>query len=168
MANTVNRKATLATAVGAAVAAAAIAFTAPKEGVSLVPYRDALARNVQTVCFGETNVEMRRYTLPECTDMLDTSLAGYAQAVKDATPGFEQLSVGQQVSAIDLAYNIGLANYRASTLRKLYVARDFPAACDQFLRWRFVAGKDCAIAANRCSGIVKRREAERAACRGEG
>lgn len=172
MADTQNRpaprpgKKTLAATIGAAAAAALIALTSSQEGVRLKPYNDTLANNVQTVCFGETNVQMRTYTMPECKSMLGDSLADYASGVRAATPGFDSLTDGQKVAVIDLTYNIGLANYKASTLRKRYIAKDFPAACGEFIKWRFVAGKDCAIGSSNCPGIVTRRQRERAACLG--
>jgi GH24 family phage-related lysozyme (muramidase) len=165
--NNQNPRARLIVVIGTSAAAALVALTAANEGVSLKPYDDRLAGNLQTVCFGETNVAMRPYTLPECRDMLAGSLAGYAEEVQDMTPGFDSLTDGQKVAAIDLAYNTGLANYRGSTLRKRYGIKDFPAACSEFLKWRFVRGRDCAIAANKCGGIYKRRLLERAACLGE-
>jgi lysozyme len=169
MANS-NRKPvrrSLAAIVGAACAAACISLTGSHEGVSLAPYSDHLAGNIDTVCFGETHVAMHRYTLPECKQILDTSLAGYASAVRAMTPGFDSLTDGQKASAIDLSYNAGLSNYRGSTLRHRYIARDFPRACDEYLKWRFAGGRDCAVASNSCSGIYRRRVAERAACLGE-
>lgn len=155
--------------VGAGAAAATIALTASREGVSLVPYDDALGGHVQTVCFGETNVPMQRYTLPECKQILSVSLAGYAEGVRNSTPGFDTLTDGQKAGAIDFAYNAGLANYQTSTLRNMYARKDFPAACDQFMRWTHTDhGRiDCADPENHCSGIVTRRQAERAACLGE-
>jgi GH24 family phage-related lysozyme (muramidase) len=159
-------KKTLAATIGAASAAALVALTASQEGVSLKPYNDRLANNIQTVCFGETNVAMRAYTLPECKSMLSDSLAGYAKEVRALTPGFDALTDGQKVAVVDLAYNIGVPNYKGSTLRRRYIARDFPGACSEFIKWRFVAGKDCAIAANRCGGIETRRQLEAQACRG--
>lgn len=157
----------LAFIVGSTAAAALISLTSSREGVSLKPYDDRLAGNLQTVCFGETNVEMRNYTLPECKTMLGDSLAGYAAEVKASTPGFDTLTDGQKVAAIDMAYNAGVANYKGSTLRKRYAAKEFPGACDEFLKWRFVRGKDCSVASNQCGGIWKRRQLERKACRGE-
>lgn len=161
----VNKR--LVAAIGATAAAALVSLTSSQEGVSLAPYNDRLANDVQTVCFGETHVQMRRYTMEQCRDMLGDSLAGYAEGVRSATPGFDSLTDGQRTAAIDLAYNAGLANYKGSTLRKRYVARDFPGACSEYIKWRFVNGRDCSIAANRCSGIYKRRLLERAACLGE-
>jgi lysozyme len=160
-------KRSLAAIVGAAVAAACLTFTGSHEGVSLKPYNDRLAGNVDTVCFGETHVAMHTYTLPECQQILSESLAGYADAVRTATPGFDELTQGQKVAAVDLAYNTGINNYRGSTLRRLYISHDFPHACDEFLKWRFADGRDCAVESNGCIGIYRRRIAERSACRGE-
>src|ERR1700744_2903073 len=162
-------KRTLTAVVGASAAALLISLTSSQEGVSLTPYNDKLAKDLQTVCFGETNVAMHAYTLPQCKDMLGNSLAGYAEAVREATPGFDSLTEGQKVAAVDMAYNAGVANYKASTRRVMYADKQFPAACEQFLRWRFINnGKtDCAIPANRCGGIYKRRLLERSACLGE-
>lgn len=164
-----NPRAKLIAVIGTTAAAALVALTATSEGVSLKPYDDRLAGNLQTVCFGETNVAMHAYTLPECRDMLAGRLAGYAEEVQDMTPGFDSLTDGQKVAAIDGAYNFGLGNYRNSTLRSMYGRKQFPEACDQFLRWRFLdhGKKDCAISANKCAGIYKRRLLERAACLGE-
>lgn len=164
-----NPRARLIAVIGTSAAAALVALTAANEGVSLNPYDDRLAGHVQTVCFGETNVAMRSYSLPECKDILAGSLAGYAESVKAMTPGFDSLTDGQKVAAVDGAYNFGLYNYKGSTLRTMYSRKEFPQACDQFLRWRFVNhGKtDCSVAANHCSGIYKRRLLERSACRGD-
>lgn len=157
----------LGAVIGISAAAALIAFTAPREGVSLTPYSDTLAHNIATVCFGETKVDMRAYTMAECKSMLDESLADYAVAVRDATPGFDMLTMGQKIAAIDFAYNVGVGAYQGSTLRKRYAAKDFPGACDEYLKWRYVAGKDCFDPGNRCSGIASRRQAQRFVCRGE-
>lgn len=160
-------KKSLAVVIGTVAASMAISLTSSQEGVSLKPYDDRLAGHVQTVCFGETNVEMRRYSMDECKDMLSDSLAGYAIEVRRLTPGFDDLTDGQKIAVLDLAYNVGIGNYTGSTLRKRYSAKDFPAACAEFAKWRFVRGRDCAIASNQCGGIWKRRQLERNACRGE-
>ncbi|PXW28266.1 lysozyme [Paraburkholderia caballeronis] len=157
----------LVAVIGATAAAAAISFTGGNEGVRLAPYTDQLGGGVQTVCFGETDVPMQRYTLPECKQILDSSLAGYASSVRAMTPGFDALTDGQKVAVIDFAYNAGLGSYRSSTLRRRYAAADFPAACDEFLKWRFTGGRDCSVASSGCTGIYTRRRAERAACLGE-
>jgi GH24 family phage-related lysozyme (muramidase) len=154
-----------------------IALTSSSEGVRLAPYNDAIGAHVQTVCFGETNVPMRRYSLAECKQILSTSLAGYAQAVHDSTPGFDTLSDGQKIAAVDYAYNRGVGAWRSTStadgpdIRSAYAGRNFPAACDMFAQWAKVKRKgkwfECSVRANGCYGIYTRRLAERAACLGE-
>lgn len=161
------QKRSLVAILGATAAAASIALTGGREGVRLSPYDDAIGGHVQTVCYGETNVPMRRYTLDECKQILATSLASYAASVQAMTPGFDALTDGRKIAVVDFAYNTGLENYRRSALRRRYSVGDFPAACEEFMKWRFAGGRDCSIAANHCPGIYTRRRAERAACLGE-
>ena len=172
----------LAAVVGASAAAALVAFTATFEGAATEPYQDKLARDVWTVCYGDTHVEMRRYTLPECKQLLATRLADFAEPVRKLTPGFDTLTDGQKIAIVDLVYNIGVASYekvpirnkagdvidwRPSTIRTLYSTKQFPLACDAFKEYKFVGDKDCSVAANKCGGIMNRRKAERRACLGE-
>jgi lysozyme len=170
-------KRSLAAIIGSAAAAGVIALTSSSEGVSLEPYNDTVGAHLMTVCYGETNVPMRRYTLAECKQMLATSLAVYAQAVHDSTPGFDILTDGQKFAAVDYTYNRGVGAWRSTDttegpdIRSAYIARDFPEACDQFKEWAKVKrrGKwfDCSDRSNNCYGIYTRRLAERAACLGE-
>lgn len=67
---------------------------------------------------------------------------------------------------VSFAYNVGSANFCGSTMVKKLNQQDYHGACSELLRWTFVQGKDCKIAANRCSGIVKRREQEFRQCVG--
>lgn len=164
----------IAAILGPTAAVAALSFTAPREGESLTPYRDKLAGNIWTVCYGDTRVQMRRYTSQECKALLANRLADYAGPVRDMTPGFGALTDGQKVAAVDFAYNAGVDAYRSSTLRRMYSAGQFPQACDQYLAWKYVRPNgrdriDCSKAenANICGGIWRRRQAERAICRGE-
>jgi lysozyme len=152
---------------GTAGAIALVNLTADSEGVRTTPYQDSLGHNVWTVCYGDTGVPMRKYTGDECKTLLADRLAAYATAVRNMTPGFDDLETGVKVGLIDFDYNTGDETYRKSTLRKMVIAKQFPEACDQFLRYKYTNGKDCTIAANRCGGIIIRRQAERAACRGE-
>lgn len=161
-------KTRLIAAVGATAAAALVSFSSTHEGLTLVPFHDGLANQLMTVCYGETQVAMHRYTQAECLDMLQNGLAQRGVSIRAITPGFDKLTDGQKVAVVDFTYNVGIGDYARSTLRRQYSAGNFPAACEQFMRWRYVNNGrvDCAIASNRCSGIYKRRAAERAACLG--
>lgn len=56
---------------------------------------------------------------------------------------------------VSLAYNIGLGNFRTSTLLKKHNAKCWQCAAGQFLVWNKAAGKVM-------PGLIRRRNAERA------
>lgn len=66
-----------------------------------------------------------------------------------------------------LAYNIGGSAFCGSTLVRKLNAGDYAGACDQILRWRYAAGRDCSDPASKCIGLWRRRKSEHAMCRGE-
>lgn len=64
------------------------------------------------------------------------------------------LLTGNQFSAlVCFAYNVGLANFEASTLLRCVNAKMFDEAAEQFLRWNKVHGAPI-------SGLSRRRAAE--------
>lgn len=137
-------------------AAGLIAVTAQWEGLRTDPYRDQLAHGILTVCYGETNVPMRRYSDDECKDMLAGSLATYAQAVLDRNPELRGHDP-QLIAASSLAYNIGPAAYRRSTVARKFSAGDWRGACNAFLAWSYAGGRQV-------QGLLNRRKAEREIC----
>lgn len=141
----------------AAVAAVPLAsmIVKPWEGFSNDPYRDIV--NVPTVCYGETRVEMRRYTDAECLAMLNKAVAEFANQVLQCTPRL-QYHPYQLAAATSLAYNIGVGAYCRSTVDRLFDAGDLKGACDQFSRWRMAGGVVV-------QGLVNRRKAEAELCR---
>lgn len=76
------------------------------------------------------------------------------------------LTQGEFDSLVSLAYNVGAESVCKSTMVRLHNAGRHAEACAQFDRWTFFQGKDCRDPANRCSGLAKRRSAERAMCEG--
>lgn len=59
---------------------------------------------------------------------------------------------------INLAYNIGSTAFCGSTLVRRLNALDYAGACQEILKWRYVAGQDCSDPANRqCGGVWARR-----------
>ena len=143
----------LAAIVGTA-AAGLIAVVAQWEGKRNEPYQDIVG--VWTVCYGETNTTMRRYSDGECKDMLAGSLAGYAEAVMKRNPELRGHDP-QVIAATSLAYNIGPVAYSRSTVAKRFSAGDWRGACDAFLAWSFAGGKQV-------QGLLNRRRAERDIC----
>lgn len=148
----INR--TVVGGLGALALAIATPFIASWEGKSNDPYRDIVG--VQTVCYGETNVTMRRYTDAECTAMLNESVAGYRDAVIRCTPVLEGHPV-QLAAATSLAYNIGPSAYCRSTVDRKFDAGDFRGACEAFKSWNRAGGRVV-------QGLVNRRNAEYNLC----
>lgn len=135
-------------------AAGLIAVVAQWEGKSNAPYADLIGK--ATVCYGETNVPMRRYSDDECKDMLAGSLANYAGAVLKRNPELRGHDP-QVIAASSLTYNIGIAAYNRSTVAKRFSAGDWRGACDAFLAWSYAGGKQV-------KGLLNRRRAERDIC----
>lgn len=76
------------------------------------------------------------------------------------------LTQGEFDSLVSLAYNVGASAVCNSTMVRLHNAGQHAQACAQFDRWVFFQSLDCRDPANRCSGLPKRREKERAMCEG--
>lgn len=146
-------RARLGAVVGAA-AAGLIAVVAQFEGKSNDPYFDLA--NVETVCFGETRVPMRRYSDAECEDMLANALADFAEGVLRRNPELRGHDA-QTLAATSLAYNIGLAAYSRSTVARRFSAGNWRGACDAFLMWDRAGGK-------KVRGLTIRRQKEREIC----
>jgi lysozyme len=139
----------------AGATAIAAPIVASWEGKSNDPYTDIVG--VRTVCYGETRVEMRRYTDAECLAMLNKAVAEFANQVLQCTPILANHPY-QLAAATSLAYNIGVGAYCRSTVDRLFDAGDLKGACDQFARWRMAGG---AVV----QGLVNRRKAEAELCR---
>lgn len=135
-------------------AAGLIAVVSQWEGKSNDPYRDMVG--VMTVCFGETRVEMRRYSDAECEDMLADGLADFAGPVLARNPTLKGHDP-QTLAAVSLAYNIGTAAYNRSTVARRFSEGRWRSACNAFLLWTKAGGREV-------KGLKNRREAERRIC----
>lgn len=144
--------------IGGGVAAAmliAVPFVLKWEGLRLDPYRDLVGK--MTVCAGETNVAMRRYSDAECSAMLRKSLTdSYAVPVIRCTPILADRPY-QLAAASSLAYNIGTTAYCRSTVARRFNAGDFVGACNSFLSWSYAGGRQV-------QGLLNRRRDERKLC----
>lgn len=137
---------------GAGFAAILTALVLQWEGTSQDPYRDIVG--VWTVCTGETNVPMRRYTKAECEAMLADSLNRYAKDVRKLSPN---LKGNQLIAATSVSYNAGVPAYARSTARKRFNAGDLRGGCEA-LTWFNRAGGRVV------KGLVNRRRAEYRIC----
>ena len=146
--------------IGAGLSAAALVLAAPLimrfEGLSLTPYADPV--NIATVCYGETNAQMRRYTLQECRLMLADSMASHGVAIAPCLP--EGLPDHVQAAMLSFGYNVGAAKFCASTMARKLQAGDIASACNELPKWIYAGGQVL-------RGLVTRREAERRLCLGQ-
>lgn len=149
-----GKKLTITGAAIAALLAVATPAIQKYEGYSSTPYRDVIGK--LTVCYGETEVRMRRYSKTECKAMLNGRAEEFGLAVANRNPEL----VGhpyQWAAATSLAYNIGIGNYSRSTVAKNFSAGNWVNACNHFMDWKYAGGK-----VNR--GLVNRRGDERTLC----
>lgn len=146
----------------AAMLAVLVPFTAGKEGLSLVPYRDL--GGVWTQCYGETegvnqfSVKLSEY---QCRVKLKAKLTKIGMQVWWLVK--TDMSPNRWAALNDFVYNLGIGAFQKSTLLKKLNEGD-PKACDQILRFKYVAGKDCSIRSNGCYGIIIRREEQVKLC----
>ncbi len=141
-------------AVGVSAAMLLVGFVAQWEGKSNDPYRDLVG--VWTVCYGETRVQMRRYTDAECKEMKANALADFADPVLKRNPELKGRD-NQLAAAVSLSYNIGSAAYARSTVARRFSEGRWREACDAFLLWNRAGGRVV-------KGLDNRRRSERELC----
>lgn len=135
------------------IAAVTISTVSLLEGRSNDPYVDIVG--VQTVCDGETNVQMRRYSDAECDAMLRKSLVKYGNGVLECIT--VPVSQNQHAAFTSFAYNVGVPAFCKSTMVKKLNAGDYVGACDGLLAWTYAGGKYV-------QGLANRRKIEQRLC----
>lgn len=137
----------------------AVPFIGGWEGKRNDPYRDLAG--IQTVCYGETRVKMRRYTDQECLDMLRRAVEkDFMQPVLKTTPTLEDRPY-ELAAATSLAYNIGVSAWEGSTARKKFLQGKFIDGCKAFRPWDKVRKNGKLVAVR---GLANRRKDEIKLC----
>lgn len=130
-----------------------------EEGFSAEPYSDDRAgtdRVEYSIGYGhqiKPGEDLTYVTEAQADALLAADVADSERAVRTAVN--VPLSVGQFDALVLLAYNIGAAAFRSSTLVRMINAGDYAGAAAQFPRWVRAGGQ-----VN--STLVARRERERA------
>lgn len=138
----------------AAILAGLMVLTPEMEGTRFKAYPDT--GGVWTICTGHTGAVKRGdvATQPECAAYLQSDLGESVDFVQErAGP----VGLFCKIAIADMHYNVGHGAVAKSTLLRLASQGDQRGAAVQFMRWVYVGGKDCRIAANNCAGIVVRR-----------
>lgn len=128
------------------------------EGVYLRPY--LCPAGVPTIGVGSTRyMDGRRVRMDDPPISREHALILLRhKLLTEFMPGVRRLcgavdEPGRLAALTDLAYNIGLGNLKASTLRRVVLAGQWDKAPAQFRRWNKGGGRVL-------PGLVKRREAE--------
>lgn len=137
-------------------------MTAGFEGLRTKPYFDPA--HIKTVCYGETEREMRTYTAQECMGLLkDRQASNYAPAILNCVPAFaDERRRYAFAASIDASYNAGVAAFCKSRMARAFNAGQWEAGCNGFLGWYATArinGKPTPL-----KGLQRRRQAERDLC----
>lgn len=152
--------------VAATLSAAAIAIgtIAAFEGKSNWGYADKLAGNLPTGCYGATKgiVVGKWYDDRTCTEWLARDAVSHGIEISRCLPN--ELPDRTRAAFISSAYNIGSGAFCKSSMSRRALAGDLRGACQALSLYVWTGGKDCRIAANKCSGLPKRRAAEVALC----
>lgn len=131
-----------------------LAFLRQWEGFRPTPYQCAAGQ--WTVGYGHVLRDGENYdtvSLSEAEALLRKDVAEVEAALSEALKGIE-LSQWQWDALVSFTFNIGIGNFKKSTLLKKLKQGDFKAAADEFLRWTKAKGKTV-------RGLVRRRKAER-------
>lgn len=106
------------------------------EGLSLIAYKDSAG--IPTICYGETKgVKMgHRATLSDCQKQLIESAGEHARAL-DGLP--MQLSDVALIGSVDFIYNVGVAGFNSSAVKRHLKRLDYTAAGEAVLNWRYIS-----------------------------
>jgi len=155
---TVNETGLPAPVERAAIIAGLMILTPEMEGTEFEAYPDS--GGVWTICTGHTKGVRPgdRATPEQCAAYLQGDLGHAVDVVMRSVP---KATIWQKIALSDFVYNVGATAFARSTLYRLTAAGDYAAAASQFMRWRFVAGRDCGLVQSNCAGIIFRRALQR-------
>ncbi len=129
------------------------------EGCHLKPYRDPIG--LYTIGWGHLIGDgkslpiewFRELTQDEADELLKKDLVRFERGVERLCPF--NLTQPRFDALVSFAFNLGLGNLQASTLRRKHNRSDVLGAANEFPRWNKAGGKVL-------RGLTRRREAEKA------
>lgn len=126
------------------------------EGLSYVPYTDI--SGIQTVCYGHTGKDIvlgKIYTKSECKAILHKDLSVISKQVDP----FIKVDIPNVMrgAIYSFVYNVGIGDFKKSTLLHKINSGDRKGACEDLHRWIYADGKTW-------KGLVTRREVECDVC----
>lgn len=144
-----------ATALSAATLAALVTLVGTWEGMRTTAYKDIVG--IWTVCYGYTHGVKQgdRYTKAECEGMLVRELREFDRELQPCIK--RDLSEGERIALVSLAYNAGVGAVCKSTALRLMNQGKRREGCYALLKWSYAGGKFV-------QGLRNRREAELKIC----
>lgn len=137
--------------------------TTSRKGVDLIKEFESLrlvtylcSAGVLTIGYGHTGLDVLpglRISEARANELLVADLRRFEKGVSEAVK--VPLSQTQFDALIAFAFNVGLGNFRSSTLLRKLNARDYAGAALEFPRWNKAKG----VILN---GLIRRRAAEQA------
>lgn len=129
------------------------------EGYSSTAYLDSAG--VPTICYGETKgVQMgQKRSLSDCQKQLIESAGEHAKALVGLPESLPDVVL---LGSLDMAYNVGVAGFSGSSVKRHLAGSQYKQAGQAVLQWKYITvnGKkyDCSIKGNKvCYGLWKRR-----------
>ena len=124
------------------------------EGLKLERYQDVAGK--WTIGYGHLIKKGEAFESPiteqRATELLEQDLQLAESAVDELVS--VSLNENQYSALVDFVYNVGKANFAASTMLKRLNSGKYSAAAGEFLKWVYAGGR-------RIDGLARRRAAER-------
>jgi len=128
------------------------------EGCKLTAYPDPASGGAPyTIGYGHTGADVRPGQVieqEEAENLLSHDIDARQKQLEPLLPQEVLDSETKTAALISLVFNIGIGNFKSSTLLKLLKVGDYAGAANQFLVWNKAAGKEM-------PGLTRRREAEK-------
>lgn len=143
----------------AAIAMSGGYLVAPNEGKVNSTYLDPVG--IATSCYGHTGPELKlgqKYTDAQCLDQLAEDLSSHDKQMMNLVR--VPLTDYQHAAFLSFTYNVGVGNFKSSTLLRKLNSKDYNGACQELVKWVYAKGK-------KLSGLVNRRQDELSMCLGE-
>jgi GH24 family phage-related lysozyme (muramidase) len=113
----------------------------------------------------------RPVQMGDTTTPVNALLKAHAHITKEEAKFRESLPGASLTQAeydiyMDFVYQYGIDNWMKSSMRREVLAKNYSAACDGLLNYKFAAGFDCSTPGNkRCAGVWTRQLERHAKCK---
>lgn len=149
----------LAYGFAAAVAVSGGYLIAPNEGKVNATYIDPVG--IATSCYGHTGPELKlgqKFTDDQCLDQLAKDLSSHDKQMMNLVR--VPLTDYQHAAFLSFTYNVGVGNFKSSTMLRKLNSKDYEGACEEFSKWVYAKKQ-------KLNGLVTRRQQEREMCLGK-